>query len=132
MAAGYYVQGLADRRATFELWVRRLPACRNFLVAAGLEQAVQYLQNLSFPPEQIDYLRHHPAFRHVPAEWFGRLADFRFTGDVWAVPEGTVGFAGEPLLRDAAPLGRGPGHRNVLDHDADGADGRGVEGGAGR
>ncbi len=104
MAAGYFAQGLADRPATFELWVRRLPACRNFLVAAGLEQAVAYLRHLSFSPEQIDYLRHHTAFRHVPAEWFGRLADFRFHGDVWAVPEGTVVFAGEPLLRVTAPL----------------------------
>ena len=104
MAAGYFVHGLADRRATFELWVRRLPACRNYLVAAGLEQAVQYLRDLSFAPEQIDYLRNHPAFRAVPTDWFGRLVDFRFTGDLWAVPEGTVVFPGEPLLRIAAPL----------------------------
>ena len=104
MAAGYHVHGLADRRATFELWVRRLPACRNYLVAAGLEQVVAYLQNLSFAPEQIDYLCHHPSFRTVPADWFTRLADFRFTGDLWAVPEGTVVFAGEPLLRVVAPL----------------------------
>ncbi len=104
MAAGYFAHGMADRRATFELWVRRLPACRNYLVAAGLEQAVQYLQDLSFAPEQIDYLHNHPAFRHVSADWFGRLADFRFTGDLWAVPEGTVVFPGEPLLRIAAPL----------------------------
>ncbi len=104
MAAGYFVQGLADRRAAFELWVRRLPACRNFLVAAGLEQAIQYLQHLSFSSQQIDYLRRHEAFRAVPSGWFDRLADFRFRGDVWAVPEGTVVFAGEPLLRVTAPL----------------------------
>ena len=104
MAAGYHVHGLADRRATFELWVRRLPACRNYLVAAGLEQIVHYLRHLSFALEQIDYLRNHPAFRSVPADWFTRLADFRFTGDLWAVPEGTAVFAGEPLLRVVAPL----------------------------
>jgi nicotinate phosphoribosyltransferase len=104
MAAGYHAHGLADRPATFELWVRRLPACRNFLVAAGLEQVVSYLRHLSFAPEQIDYLRKHPAFRRAPAGWFDRLADFRFTGDLWAVPEGTVVFAGEPLLRVVAPL----------------------------
>ncbi len=104
MAAGYHVHGMADQRATFELWVRRLPECRNFLVAAGLEQAVHYLQHLSFAPEQIDYLREQPIFQSVPASWFDRLASFRFNGDVWAISEGTIIFAGEPLLRVAAPL----------------------------
>jgi nicotinate phosphoribosyltransferase len=104
MAAGYYVHGMADERATFELWVRRLPPCRNFLIAAGLEQAIHYLQHLSFAPEQIAYLREHPAFRHVPNDWFESLANFRFACDVWAVPEGTVVFAGEPLLRVSGPL----------------------------
>ncbi|HZT83154.1 MAG TPA: nicotinate phosphoribosyltransferase [Gemmataceae bacterium] len=104
MAAGYHAQGMADQRATFELWVRKLPERRNYLVAAGLEQAVDYLQHLTFAPEQIDYLRRLPAFRDVPAGWFERLASFRFTGDLWAVPEGTVAFAGEPLLRVTGSL----------------------------
>src|SRR5277367_5166700 len=81
MAAGYHVHGLAEQRATFELWVRRLPACRNYLVAAGMEQVVHYLRHLSFAPEQIDYLRHHPVFREVPASWFEALARLRFEGD---------------------------------------------------
>ena len=104
MAAGYHAHGLDRRRATFELWVRRLPSCRNFLVSAGLEQAVSYFLNLSFSPEQIAYIQEHPSFRAAPADWFDRLARFRFEGDVWAVPEGTVVFAGEPLLRVTAPL----------------------------
>lgn len=104
MAAGYHVHGMADERATFELWVRRLPPCRNYLVAAGLEQAIHYLRHLSFSPEQVAYLRQHPAFRHVPASWFERLASLRFECDVWAIPEGTVVFAGEPLLRVSGPL----------------------------
>lgn len=104
MAAGYLVHGMADWPATFELWVRRLPARRNFLVAAGLEQAVHYLQHLSFSPEQVRYLREHPAFRHVPEAFFEVLSTLRFTGDVWAIPEGTIVFAGEPLLRVTAPL----------------------------
>jgi len=104
MAAGYHVHGLADQRVTFELWMRRLPGCRNYLVAAGLEQAVHYLQNLSFAPAQLDYLRAHPAFRHIPASWFERLATLRFDGDLWAVPEGTIVFAGEPLLRITGSL----------------------------
>jgi nicotinate phosphoribosyltransferase len=104
MAAGYHVHGMADQRATFELWVRRLPRCRNYLVAAGLEQAIHYLRNLSFAPEQVEYLRRQPMFQRVPASWFDRLASLRFEGDLWAVPEGTVIFAGEPLLRVTAPL----------------------------
>jgi nicotinate phosphoribosyltransferase len=104
MAAGYHVYGMADQRATFELWVRRLPSCRNYLVAAGLEQAIHYLQHLSFAPEQIAFLRQHPAFRYVPNDWFERLASLRFECDVWAIPEGTVVFAGEPLLRVSGPL----------------------------
>jgi nicotinate phosphoribosyltransferase len=104
MAAGYHVYGMADQRATFELWVRRLPSCRNYLVAAGLEQAIHYLQHLCFAPEQIAFLREHPAFRHVPNDWFERLTNLRFECDVWAIPEGTVVFAGEPLLRVSGPL----------------------------
>jgi nicotinate phosphoribosyltransferase len=104
MAAAYHVHGLADERVTFELWIRRLPERRNYLVAAGLEQVVHYLQHFSFAAEQIDYLRTHPAFKHVPASWYERLAGLRFEGDLWAVPEGTVVFALEPLLRVTGPL----------------------------
>ena len=104
MAAGYHTHGMADERATFELWVRKLPESRNYLVAAGLEQAVHYLTHLSFSAEQIDYLRGLPTFERVPAGWFDRLAKFRFDGDLWAIPEGTVVFAGEPLLRVTAPM----------------------------
>jgi nicotinate phosphoribosyltransferase len=104
MAAGYHVHGMADQRVTFELWIRRLPECRNYLVAAGLEQAVHYLQHFSFAPDQVAFLRQHPVFRDVPAGWFERLADLRFDGDLWAVPEGSVVFAGEPLLRITGPL----------------------------
>jgi nicotinate phosphoribosyltransferase len=104
MAAGYYVHGLADQRATFELWVRHLPPDRNYLVAAGLGQAVHYLQHIRFAPEQVEYLRNHPGFAHVPADWFERLRNLKFDGDLWAIPEGTVLFADEPLLRVTGPL----------------------------
>jgi nicotinate phosphoribosyltransferase len=104
MAAGYYVHGLADQRVTFELWVRHLPADRNYLIAAGLEQAVHYLQHIRFAPEQVEYLRSHPVFRHVPADWFERLRNLKFDGDLWAIPEGTAVFADEPLLRVTGPL----------------------------
>jgi nicotinate phosphoribosyltransferase len=104
MAAGYFVHGMADQEATFELWFRRLPAQRNYLVAAGLEQVVHYLQHFSFDPDQIRYLREHPAFRSIPDAWFERLGTLRFDGDLWAVPEGTPIFPGEPVLRVTGPI----------------------------
>ncbi len=104
MMAGYYSAGMMNS-ATFELYARDLPAHRNFLVAAGLEQAIDYLARLRFSPAQIDYLRDLPAFRRVVPEFFDEyLAHFRFTGEVWAVPEGTPVFPPEPLLRVTAPL----------------------------
>lgn len=104
MAAGYFEAGKTTDRATFELFVRRLPARRNFLVAAGLQQAVEYLLNLRFTKDEIDYLRSLPQFHRVAPEFFEFLAGLRFTGDVFAVPEGTVVFGGEPLLTVRAPM----------------------------
>src|ERR1035441_7613135 len=66
MAAGYYDAGKVQQKATFELTIRRLPAHRNFVVAAGLAQAIDYLLNLSFTAEEIDYLRNLPAFARAP------------------------------------------------------------------
>jgi len=104
MAAGYFAAGKVGERATFEFTVRRLPAHRNFLIAAGLPQAVEYLLNLGFGDAEIDYLRGLPQFRQVGAGFFDYLREFRFTGDLFAVPEGTPLFAGEPLLVLRAPI----------------------------
>lgn len=103
MVAGYESAHVTTR-ATFELFVRNLPPNRAFLVAAGLEQALDYLEGLSFTPEQIDWLRRSPYFTTVSESFFERLAALRFTGGVWAVPEGTPVFAYEPLLRVTAPV----------------------------
>ena len=103
MAAGY-VQNRFDARATFELFVRHLPAHRNYLVAAGLEQALDFLENVRFSSEEVSYVRALPVFRHVHSDFFDYLSRFRFNGDVWALPEGTVFFPGEPLLRVTAPI----------------------------
>src|SRR5271154_2623525 len=103
MAAGYLQTGF-DARATFELFVRHLPPHRNYLVAAGLEQGLEFLENVRFNAKEIDYLRHHPVFCHIRDEFFDYLATFRFTGDVWAVPEGSLVFPGEPMLRIVAPI----------------------------
>lgn len=103
MAAGY-IQNRFDARATFELFVRHLPPHRNYLVTAGLEQALDFLDNVRFSSEEVSYLRGLPLFRHVHPEFFDYLSRFRFTGDVWALPEGTIFFPGEPLLRVTAPI----------------------------
>jgi nicotinate phosphoribosyltransferase len=103
MAAGY-VQTRFDAVATFELFIRNIPPHRNYLVAAGLEQALEYLEHVNFSRDEIAYLRRHPIFRHIRPEFFEYLASFHFTGDVWAVPEGTLVFPGEPLMRVAAPI----------------------------
>lgn len=103
MMAGYEAAHV-NVRATFELFVRNLPSNRAYLVAAGLAQALDYLESLSFTPEQIAWLRESSYFRTVPETFFERLATLRFTGDVWAVPEGTPVFAYEPLVRVTAPL----------------------------
>lgn len=104
MAAGYWSAGKTEEIATFELFVRRLPPHRNYLIAAGLEQAVEYLLGLRFEEEEIRYLEGLPQFQRVGPGFFEMLRRFRFTGDVFAVPEGTPVFAGEPLLTVRAPL----------------------------
>ncbi len=103
MAAGYLQTGF-DARATFELFVRHLPPHRNYLVAAGLEQALDFLENVRFTAKEIDSLRRHPVFRNIRGEFFDYLATFRFTGDVWAMPEGSLVFPGEPMVRVVAPI----------------------------
>jgi nicotinate phosphoribosyltransferase len=103
MAAGY-LQTRFEARASFELFVRHLPPHRNYLVAAGLEQALEFLENVQFSADEIEYLRRHPVFRHIREEFFDYLARFRFRGDVWAMPEGTLVFPGEPVMRVTAPI----------------------------
>ena len=104
MAAGYFAANKHNETATFELSVRRLPAQRNFLLACGLEQAVDYLLSLHFEKHEIEYLRSLPQFANAPSGFFDYLAALRFTGDLFAISEGTPVFAGEPLLIVRAPL----------------------------
>jgi nicotinate phosphoribosyltransferase len=103
MAAAYFENNLTGN-ATFELFVRSLPPERSFLLAAGLEQALQYLEGLHFRDEEIAYLRGQPVFAQIGDEFFDYLRGFRFHGEVWAMPEGTPVFAEEPLLRISAPM----------------------------
>ncbi|MBL1175561.1 nicotinate phosphoribosyltransferase [Pantanalinema sp. GBBB05] len=104
MIACYAGEGLAQQRASFEVFTRRLPQNYGYLVAMGLAQVLDYLDALQFSSAQIEALRRTGIFAAAPESFWELLATARFTGDIWAVPEGTAIFANEPLLRVEAPL----------------------------
>jgi nicotinate phosphoribosyltransferase len=104
MAAAYFENQLRSERAVFELFVRRIPEKRSFLLAVGLQQALEYLENLHFEEDEIRFISTHPAFQNASYKFFEYLKAFRFTGDVWAMPEGTAFFSQEPILRVEAPI----------------------------
>ncbi len=103
MAACYTGEGIATKRASFELFTRRLPDNFGYLIAMGLTQALEYLEQLSFSNQQIQALQDTKIFDRAPQK-FWQLLTGGFTGDVWAVPEGTAVFANEPILRIEALL----------------------------
>ena len=103
MMAGYDAAG-HGAPSTFELFVRELPDTRTYLVAGGLAQALDYLEGVRFTSDEIAWLRSLPAFRGVQERFFlDVLPSFRFSGDVWAMDEGEILFAHEPVLRVTAP-----------------------------
>ncbi|MGI0487324.1 nicotinate phosphoribosyltransferase [Pantanalinema rosaneae CENA516] len=104
MVACYAGEHLAQQPASFEVFARRLPQDYGYLVAMGLAQVLDYLENLQFSSAQIEALQGTGIFANAPESFWQLLATTRFTGDVWAVPEGTAIFANEPLLRVEAPL----------------------------
>lgn len=105
MMAGYFVQGRHERTvASFELFVRRLPPDRNYLIAAGVASLVEYLEQLRFSDEEVAWLRRSEGLANLPSAFFDYLRTFRFTGDVWAIPEGTPVFPHEPFVRVTAPI----------------------------
>jgi nicotinate phosphoribosyltransferase len=104
MSACYVGESLDQRPASFELFARRLPEGFGYLIAAGLEQALDYLAHFSFTEEQVNALQATGIFANAPDRFWQVLVNAQFTGDVWAVPEGTAVFANEPLLRVDAPL----------------------------
>ena len=100
MLQGYFDQGM-EETAVFEFFVRKLPGQRNFLIAAGLEQGLEFLENVRFTAQELDWISNHGAFR---PGFVNYLEQVRFTGDVHAMPEGTVFFTNEPILRVTAPI----------------------------
>ena len=100
MLDAYHAHGMGET-AVFELFVRKLPPQRNFMMAAGLAQALEFLEQLRFAPEELEWIEASGKFSRGFAAHLGRL---RFTGEVHALPEGTIFFANEPVLRVTAPL----------------------------
>ena len=100
MLQAYWERELLEE-AVFSLFVRRLPEHRNYLVAAGLDSVLRYLEGLRFGEEHLDFLREQPNFRRPFVDW---LSTLRFEGEVWALPEGTPFFPDEPILEVTAPL----------------------------
>ncbi len=104
MTACYVGEGLDGRVASFELFTRRLPEGFGYAIAMGLAQVIDYLGKFRFSPAQIAALQSTGIFAGAPDRFWTLLTTARFTGDVWAVPEGTAVFANEPMLRIEAPL----------------------------
>ncbi len=100
MGNGYFCAGLSGRVSYFDVFFRTVPDGGGFAIAAGLEQVAEYIRDLHFTEEDIEFLRGKGVFNE---EFLDYLRRFRFTGDIWAVPEGTVVFPGEPIMTVRAP-----------------------------
>ncbi len=101
MANGYFLEGFADRVAYFDMFFRHIPEDGGFAIMAGVEQVIDYLRNLSFDEDDIAYLRGKGIF---DGRFLDYLRSFRFCCDVWAVPEGTPIFPGEPIVTVRGPV----------------------------
>ena len=100
MGNGYFVSGMQEKISYFDLFFRQIPDGGGFAIACGLEQVINYIENLHFDEEDIEFLRSKGIFDEGFLEY---LKDFRFTGDIFAVPEGTVVFPNEPIITVRAP-----------------------------
>ena len=101
MSNGYFVKGLKDQKVVFDMFYRKNPDDGGFVIFAGLEQFVKYVQNLSFTDSDIEYLRSKNLFSD---EFLSYLQNFKFTGDIYAVEEGTIVYPNTPLVTVVAPL----------------------------
>ena len=103
MAAGYFHHNY-NPTVTFELFVRKLPITRNYLIASGIEQAVKYVASLKFSNEEINYIKSLPVMKDVKPDFFEYLREYKFSGNVFGLKEGELVFGDEPILQIQAPL----------------------------
>ena len=115
MAAAYFETGRMADQGTFELFTRRLPQTRSFLMAAGLEQALHFIQNVRFSEATLQYLKQLDLFKSINSAFFDYLKSFRFSGDIHALPEGAVFFSNEPILQVTAPIIEAPAPGDLSD-----------------
>ena len=101
MSNGYFAKNMQNTIAYFDVFFREIPDGGGYVIFAGLEQVIDYIKNLKFDEEDIDFLRSKNAFSE---EFLNYLSNFKFTGDIWAIPEGTIVFPNEPLITVKAPL----------------------------
>ena len=111
MGAAYYQYNFENRRddkddiAVFDLFIRKYPKNRNYLIFAGLEQVIYYLLNARFTDKTIEFLRKKPVFKNIDPSFYDEyLPNFRFNLDVWAMKEGTFFFPNEPVIRVEGPM----------------------------
>ena len=101
MANGYFETGMKDKIAYFDMFFRQIPDNGGFAIMAGVEQLIEYLKNLKFSEEDIEYFRSKKMFSE---EFLDYLRNFKFECDVWAIPEGTPIFPGEPIVIVRGPI----------------------------
>src|SRR5690348_319114 len=107
MAAAYFFSHYhrdLKTKGIFELFVRKLPKNRSYCVVAGLQQVIEFIENFEFKREHVFYLKSLEMFKEVDNSFFEYLLEMKFTGDLWAVPEGTILFPNEPILRIKGPI----------------------------
>ena len=101
MSNGYFVKNMSNQIAYFDVFFRKIPDNGGYVIVAGLEQVIEYIKNLKFSKDDIEYLRIQNKFSE---DFLKYLENFKFTGDIWAIPEGTIVFPNEPLLTVKAPI----------------------------
>ena len=101
MSNGFFAKGMTKTIAYFDVFFRRVPDDGGYVIFAGLEQVIDYIKNLKFDSDDIKFLKNTNKFSK---EFLDYLSNFKFTGDIWAVPEGTVVFPNEPLITIRAPI----------------------------
>ena len=101
MSNGFFAKNMSQKIAFFDVFFRKIPDDGGYAIFAGLEQVIEYIKNLHFDEDDINFLRKTNKFSE---DFLNYLSNFKFSGDVWAVPEGTVVFPNEPLITVRAPI----------------------------